>query len=80
MKPDLTVLPNNMISVCGFGENEASASELHSVLQIYAVSRDGSLLRMVRTDVPVVLINLGINRAASLTITGDPVYLRCLQC
>jgi hypothetical protein len=41
MKPDLAVLPDDTVSVCAFGGEEASVTELDSVFQIHAHSRHG---------------------------------------
>ncbi|PNF14549.1 hypothetical protein B7P43_G14957 [Cryptotermes secundus] len=83
MQFNLNCLPNDAIHIVGLGGEDGGVLKLNAVYQIDAAFSYGRLVRLFETDVPLMLLQPHVHRAACLPNTDlsalawDTVYSRC---
>jgi hypothetical protein len=85
MKLDLFCFRDDAFDASGFHSRDTSILKLDVVTKVYAVIVHGLFFRMIQSDIPVVLLDSGLNGTSGLSsvdfnaLAGDAVNTPCFQ-
>jgi hypothetical protein len=83
MEFNLSCLPDDTVHMSGFSGEDAGVMELYEVSQVDVMLHCSWLVKMIKLDMLMVLLQLGAYQTAYIlnqtTFTGDAVYSQCPQ-